>query len=348
MTTVKKFNLPSSRQYQYVRARQLEGTYPGDRMTGTWPITAWRVSWGWGGPPEKAWPYRTSIWPPPEPAQIDILARRNLGFRYQRVRSLYECKFVLAYHSPVAVSIDITRSWFDAPKGRIPERRHGEPTVASHSVTLTGYDDSKQQLKFINSWGPGWGDKGYGYISYRTFEQTWCEGWCFYPAGPKQSPTGPEPGLKERAWGAKEFGGGIFHVREIVGPNEDRIAWAFAMHRMDSLDVEELFVKPEHRRKGFGKALVRLLGQLAFEVQQYPRVWISYPDTTPENLLLIEKLLSPLGAHLREAPVRWAPFVFCATKDKLDPATIQFAEPDPRDRGQRSRQSAAAKSPKDG
>jgi C1A family cysteine protease len=38
--------------------------------------------------------------------------------------------------------------------------------VASHSVTLIGYDDSKQLLKFINSWGPGWGDKGFGYISY--------------------------------------------------------------------------------------------------------------------------------------------------------------------------------------
>jgi hypothetical protein len=55
------------------------------------------------------------------------------------------------------------------------------------------------------------------------------------------TPTGPESGVKERVWGAKEFGGGMFHVREFVGPNEDRIAWAFAIQRMDSLDVEELF-----------------------------------------------------------------------------------------------------------
>jgi GNAT superfamily N-acetyltransferase len=327
MAITKKLYSPSSSQYGFVRARQLEGTYPGDRWTGVWPITAWRIQWGWGAPPETAWPYKTLIWPPTEPAGIDILAHKNLGFRYQRIRSLYECKLVLAYHSPVGVSIDITSSWFDAPKGRIPERRCGEPTVASHSVTLTGYDDSKQQLKFANSWGPRWGDKGFGYISYRTFERTWCEGWFFWPE-PKQSPTGPERGLKERAWGAKEFGGGIFHVREIVGPNEDRMAWAFAIQRLGSLDVEELFVKPEHRGKGFGGALVRSLGALAFEVQQYPRVWISYADTTPANLFLMEGLLNPFGLQLRETPVRWAPFVFCAVEQELDPATLQI--PDPR------------------
>jgi Papain family cysteine protease len=162
MAVTKKSYSPASHQYEYVRARQLEGTYPGDRGTGVWPITAWRIRWGWGAPPEKAWPYQTSVWPPVEPAGIDSLARKNLGFRYQRVRSLSECKFVLAYHSPVDVSIGITRSWSDAPKGRIPERRPGEPTVAAHAVTLTGYDDSNRQLQFINSWGPSWGDKGFG------------------------------------------------------------------------------------------------------------------------------------------------------------------------------------------
>lgn len=309
MARAKKPPFSESRLYGFVRARQLEGTYPGDRVTGVWPITSQRVSWGWGMPPENAWPYGTSAWPPSEPPQIDKVAHRHLGYRYQRVRSLYECKLVLAFHSLVGVSIEITKDWADPPGGRIPERRSGEPTVLAHSVNLVGYDDSKQQLKFVNWWGPAWGDKGCGYISYRTFEQSWCEGWTLYP-GPKQTPTGPEPGLKRRAWGAKEFGGGIFHAREIVGPNEDRIAWAFAVQRTDSLDIEELFVKPEHRRKGFGKSLVQLLGQLAFEVQQYPRLWVSYPDATPENLAIVEKVVNPIGLRLYEAPVRWAPFVF--------------------------------------
>jgi hypothetical protein len=327
MVIAKKSYSPPSRLYGFVRARQLEGTFPGDRGTGVWPITAWRIRWGWGEPPEEAWQYETSIWPPTEPIGIDVLAGKNLGLRYQRVRSLFECKLVLANYSPVVVSLDITKGWYNAPKGRIPDRRRGELTVGAHTVTLTGYDDSRHQLKFINSWGSDWGDKGYGYLSYRTFEQTLCEGWFSYFAGPKQNRSGPEPGLKERMWGAREFGGGIFHVREIVGPNEDRIGWAFAIQRANSLDVEELFVKPERRRKGFGKALVQLLSQLSSEVQQEPRVWISYPDTTPENLLFLEKLLGPVGLQLRESPIRWAPFVFCSINDKLEPVTLHLPNP---------------------
>jgi GNAT superfamily N-acetyltransferase len=241
---------------------------------------------------------------------MDDIAHKNLGFRYQRVRSLDECKFVMAFHSPVTVSIQITECWALPPKGKIPEWHRKQLSVGPHSITLIGYDDRKQQLKFMNSWGPKWGDRGYGYISYRTFERTWCEGWFTYPASPKQTPTGTEPGLKQRSWGAMEVGRGVFHVREIVGPNEDRMAWTFAIQRSDSLDIEELFVKPEHRRKGYAKSLVRLLGKLAFEVQQYPRVWIPYSDATPGNLFLIEKLLKPLGIQLYEAPVRCVPFIF--------------------------------------
>ena len=304
----KTYPLPSP-HYGYVRARQLEGTYPGDRTTGTWPITAKRIGWGWGTPPEKAWPYNDSVWPPPEPAGIDVIANKNLGFRYQRVRSLDECKFVTAYYSPVLVSLDITRKWAEPPRGKIPEWSRKEPTVASHAVTLIGYDDAKKQLRFHNSWGPKWGDRGCGYISYRTFERTWCEGWFSY-FGPSQPRTGPDRGLKQRASGMKEFGGGILHVREIVGPNEERIAWSFAIQRIDTLDVEELFVKPDHRHKGYGKALVQLLGQLAFDLQQCPRVWVPYPDATPENLFIMEKLFNSLGLQLYEAQVRWAPFVF--------------------------------------
>ena len=235
------------------------------RATGVWPITAWRVSWGWGRPPEEAWPYETSVWPPVEPVGIDILARTNLGLRYQRVRSLYECKLVLAYHSLPSVGMDITKAWLNPPGGRIPRLRRDEPTIGSHTVALVGYDDSKQQLRFINSWGPDWGDKGYGTVGYRTFERTWCEGWFFYPAGITSSPTRGGPMLKRGMWGMREFGGGILHGREIVGPGGERMAWAFAVQRAHSLDVEELFVKPQHRRRGFGKGLVQMLGKLAFE-----------------------------------------------------------------------------------
>ncbi len=35
-----------------------------------------------------------------------------------------------------------------------------------HAVTLVGYDDEKMRFKFINSWGEGWGESGFGYLTY--------------------------------------------------------------------------------------------------------------------------------------------------------------------------------------
>ena len=86
MAISKKSHSPPSRLFGFVRGRQLEGTFPGDRGTGVWPITAWRIRWGWGDPPEKAWPYEPSIWPPAEPIgnYSPVLGSLEVGIMRQR------------------------------------------------------------------------------------------------------------------------------------------------------------------------------------------------------------------------------------------------------------------------
>jgi hypothetical protein len=39
----------------------------------------------------------------------------------------------------------------------------------NHALAIVGYDDSMRALKFINSWGTGWGLSGYGWMSYDLF-----------------------------------------------------------------------------------------------------------------------------------------------------------------------------------
>lgn len=87
-----------SRTYGFVRGRQLEGTYPGDPGTGCWPITAMRVSRGWGAPREQAWPRNgnASQWPPPEPPEIDEAAKDYRIRSYQRICTVEECKMAIA------------------------------------------------------------------------------------------------------------------------------------------------------------------------------------------------------------------------------------------------------------
>jgi len=92
--------------YGFVRARQLEGTYPGDKSTGTWSITPLRVLCGWGAVTEDEWP-SPSDWPPNEPPELDAKAKARRLHHYQRVRSVGECCVVLGHLRPVQVTLEI-------------------------------------------------------------------------------------------------------------------------------------------------------------------------------------------------------------------------------------------------
>lgn len=44
-------------------------------------------------------------------------------------------------------------------------------TSTNHAITVIGYDDEKNILRVRNSWGIGWGDKGYTDFPYTSFDQ---------------------------------------------------------------------------------------------------------------------------------------------------------------------------------
>ena len=58
---------------------------------------------------------------------------------------------------------------WNAVNGVIPPR-NGQ-IIGGHAILIVGYNDSKQQFKFKNSWGGGWGEHGYGYLSYDHYYQ---------------------------------------------------------------------------------------------------------------------------------------------------------------------------------
>lgn len=296
-----------SAQHIYVRSRQLEGTYPGDRWTGTWPITANRVTRGWGYVREEDWPYDTSVWPPVEPPGVDDLALKSLDFYYQRARTLEECKSAIVLDRLVIVALSISDKWYKAQKGKIPECAPNDVHVGNHTVLLHGYDDSRQEFSFQNSWGVNWGDKGHGYIPSMVLENTWLEAW-FHDLAAKPMADNPESGVRERRWGIFEHSGGILHCYEFVNPN-GRIGWTFFVERQNGLEVEELFVIPKFRRMGYAAKLVQLIGEYAHSRNAAIEMWIPHADTEDENLVAIEKLASRLDLQLGSSPVKWASYV---------------------------------------
>jgi GNAT superfamily N-acetyltransferase len=276
-----------SAQYTFIRGRQLEGTYPGDRYTGIWPITSNRVGRGWGYVPEEQWPYDTSVWPPVEPLGLDQIAIKNPDFYYQRVRTLEECKSVIRRgQSLVEVSLNISDKWYNVPDGRIPENTVNDIPVGGHSVLVYGFDDSCQEFAFRNSWGVNWGDKGNGRIPYAVFEACWVEGWC---GGLAACPMdgNPNSGVAERRWGVHEHGGRVLHCYEFVDSKAGRIAWAFFVERGQSVGVEELFVMPAFRRKGYGAELANMIADHSRQQAASLTVWISHADTSPDNFLIV-------------------------------------------------------------
>ena len=159
-----------SLQYGFVRGRQLEGTFPGDKQTGVWPITGHRISYGWGQPPEENWPYPLpdAVWPSIEPTGIDCVAKEYRFVPYKRVRAIDDCKRILLSGEPgVMVSLDISEKWANPPQGRIPVPSPTDLTFSTHVILLVSYDRERDEFTFRNSWG-NWGRKGYGDIAAET------------------------------------------------------------------------------------------------------------------------------------------------------------------------------------
>jgi GNAT superfamily N-acetyltransferase len=246
---------------------------------------------------------------------LDDLAKERRINHYFRVRTMLECKLTLAYCGPVLASFEITDNWFTAPHGAIPAPSAEDLYVAAHSVLLVGYDDSKGHFKFMNSWGAEWGDSGFGYLPYCSFETAWDEGWFMDLAYPEFRK--PRPGYSKRSWGFQHASSGfMYHCIELTDPQDLRIAWALAVQREEGwLEVEELFVTPKFRRQGHGNALLRALEKLAVDLGCRLKMWISHADTAASNIAAIDKLIEPVGLSIKPSDERWAPLLASPSGD---------------------------------
>lgn len=100
---------------------------------------------------------------------------RALDFRIKRwlavdPRQIDDVKGQLALGNPVIFGIYVGES-FERLKGKNVYRGEDKTTLA-HAMTVVGYDDQRQALKIINSWGTLWGDNGFGWIDYETFKKS--------------------------------------------------------------------------------------------------------------------------------------------------------------------------------
>jgi cathepsin L len=79
------------------------------------------------------------------------------------IPSVDDLKQALCEHGPLAVAVEVTPAFQAYTSGIFNENSNGN---VNHGVTLIGWDDSKQAWRIKNSWGEGWGDFGFMWITY--------------------------------------------------------------------------------------------------------------------------------------------------------------------------------------
>jgi esterase/lipase superfamily enzyme/GNAT superfamily N-acetyltransferase len=198
---------------------------------------------------------------------------------------------------------------------------------ASHATPLIGFDYGKNRFVFSNSWGREWGDAGFGYLPYENFDQSIIEAWRT-PCSGLYPPVENKEGIICLEWKWSLNSSNEVHGREIVDASTlERIAWAFCVRRGQFLDVDELFVWPDERGRGYGRRLAAMVQDLAHALNCPLRMWVSFADAEPGNLELTNVASRLLGLRLSPSPVRWADQVALETPLDVPPRTWRPQRP---------------------
>jgi C1A family cysteine protease len=157
-----------SRLFIYYNERAIEGTV--DTDSGAMIRDGIKSIAKVGVCDEAIWPYDIARFTerPPRKAYAD--AKKHRATLYRRVNgTLHQLQGCLASGYPIVFGFSVYESFMSdevARTGEVPLPPRGEQLVGGHAVVAVGYDDELQRFIVRNSWGDGWGMKGYCTMPY--------------------------------------------------------------------------------------------------------------------------------------------------------------------------------------
>lgn len=166
-----------SRLFIYYNERVIENTVDSD--SGATIRDSIKSVVTYGAPHETTVPYVISKFAHKPSKTAYTQAIKYEALQYQSVApSVTDMKTCLASGNPFVVGFTVYSSFEShavASTGVMPMPSKSESVLGGHAVTVVGYKliDSKPYWIARNSWGTGWGDKGYFYMpeSYLTNNQ---------------------------------------------------------------------------------------------------------------------------------------------------------------------------------
>ena len=230
----------------------------------------------------------------------DTVARasafRIADWRVVDIERLDQVKAELAGGHPVVIAIRPNRDFHRLRGKRIWHAGPPEEEDGHHAVTAVGYPERGQHFTVMNSWGPGWGERGFGRIGYDTFRKRVKCGFSMrleketVPPPPKPAPHSPVrrdvelPAVECGRLGVVKEGGKLL-VRGFVGNKGDlakvRKAAGRSKPRMEvdlrpwpECETLMMLEKPLAQAGGLAVLLPKLswraLETLSFEVRMAP------------------------------------------------------------------------------
>lgn len=125
-----------------------------------------------GAPTLAAFPYRADDCSRAPDEKLLATAARYRIRSWQAIdpQRLDDIKGQLAAGNPVVFGMQVSKSFKDLRGPGVYDDLESERT-GGHAMVLVGYDEQRQAFKLINSWSSRWGDKGYGWVSYRAMQK---------------------------------------------------------------------------------------------------------------------------------------------------------------------------------
>ena len=287
-------------------ARKLEGRESASKAEGVWPVNHWRAQRRIGRPGRDVFPTELSL--EEAPADVFLQAKEMRLLSYCRVRNTPDAIEVVRNRQDVRLSVNLTHGWYDPTDGRIPY----EPEAivcGAHNIPLAAYDENERMFLFPNSWGTQWGHNGWGALPLDSFQNQSNEAWLVAPDG-LFPPHSVRSGIAccEWKWSLTPDLG--VHCREIIdGKTLDRLAWAFCVKRNGFLEIDDFYVWPSERGKGYGRVLAAMVTRLGSQVSAPLRMLVSYADAAPRELDLAQAAAKLLGLNLCESDAWDVPLV---------------------------------------